>query len=128
MTLEEFNSKYTYKSDKEKYQTNFDIWEIPREVDGRFEGDCESYARLLKNRIEQFKDWEYYYCKLNGDGHCILYKNGDVIDCNAKKVVSLEQYMRMYSVTELKKQSVLMVVGKVLFSKGFLLWKKLFKN
>lgn len=30
MQLTEFNSKYKYKSDLEKYNTSLDIWEIPK--------------------------------------------------------------------------------------------------
>lgn len=127
MTLEEFNDKYRYESDSVRFGTNLDIWEMPEEVDGKIEGDCESYCRFLKNNIEGFKDWEYYYCKLNGEGHCILYKNGDVIDCNIKQVVTLEQYGLLYNPTDLIKYSWFVAASKILFSKGFLIWKRLSK-
>lgn len=124
MDLKEFNSKYVYKSDKEKYNTNLDIWEIPEEINGKIEGDCESYCRFLKNNIEGFKDWDYYYCKLKGNGHCILSKNGDVIDCNIKYIVTLEQYCKIYEVSDLKKYNPFVVFSKILFSKIFLMYYK----
>ena len=39
MTLDEFNPKYKYMSDKEKYNTALDVWEIPKETtDRKIEG------------------------------------------------------------------------------------------
>lgn len=126
MTLEEFNKKYIYKSDKEKYNTSlFDIWEIPKEVNGKIEADCESYCRFIKVNIEWFKDWEYWYCKLDGIGHCVLIKGGMIIDCNIRDVVSLDSYCKMYRVEGFKKYSLLTVGLKIIFSWGYLLWKKL---
>lgn len=127
MTLSEVNSKYRYLSDDVKYNTKFDVWEIPEEVDGVIESDCESYARLLKSKVGMFKDWDYWYCKLNGIGHCVLIKNNDVIDCNVREVLTLDQYCKMFTVTELSKYSTFEVISKILFSKGFLLWKKFSK-
>lgn len=124
MNLEEFNSKYKYKSDKDKF--NFiEVWEIPKlQEDGFYYGDCESYCRFLKKNIAQFKDWDYYYCKLKGNGHCILSKNGDVIDCNIKYIVTLEQYCKIYEVSDLKKYNPFVVFSKILFSKLFLMYYK----
>lgn len=127
MTLSEVNSKYHYKSDKEKYGTSLDIWEIPEEIDGVIESDCESYCRFLRNRVEMFKDWDYWYCKLDGVGHCVLIKNTDVIDCNIREVVSLEQYCKVFNISGLRKYSMFEIVSKIIFSKGFLLWKKFSK-
>lgn len=127
MILEEFNKVYKYKSDVEKYGFP-EVWEIPElEEDGFIYGDCESYCRFLKNKVAEFKNWDYYYCKLNGEGHCILYKNGDVIDCNIKQVVTLEQYGLLYNPTDLIKYSWFVAASKILFSKGFLIWKRLSK-
>ena len=116
---------YQYKSDKEKFNTSLDIWEVikPNEQ-GTYEGDCESYCRTLKNIDKQFKDWDYYYCKLNGVGHCVLYKNGDVIDCNTQKIVSFKQYCKMYKVTEFKKYNWFVVFSKMLFSSMYLFYRK----
>lgn len=124
MTLEEFNSKYVYVTDIEKFHTSLDVWEVLG-VDG-FSGDCESYALTLKKKVDGFADWELWYCRLNdGGGHCILYKNGDVIDCNVKKVVSLEDYSKMYKVTEFKKYNWFVVFSKILFSNAYLFYKKI---
>ena len=119
MTLQEFNKIYKYQSDLEKYGFS-EVWEIPKveEDDGFIYADCESYARYLKNRIPEFKDWDYYYCKLNGQGHCILYKNGDMIDCNIKAIVSFENYCRIYKVTGLKKYNKFVVFSKIVVAKG----------
>lgn len=119
MTLKEFNYKYRYKTDKDKFGF-FEVWDIPKlQDDGFYYGDCESYCLFLKNNIEQFKDWDLYFCKINGNGHCILYKNGDVIDCNTQKIVSFEQYCKLYKVTEFKKYNWFVVFSKILFSKAY---------
>jgi predicted transglutaminase-like cysteine proteinase len=117
MTLEQFNQQYKYQTDKEKYNTSLDIWEIPKlQEDGFYYGDCESYCRFLKENISEFKDWDYYYCKLNGVGHCILYKNTDMIDCNTKKIVSLVEYAKANNITNLKKYNWFVVFSKIVFS------------
>ncbi len=123
MTLEEFNSNYIYQSDKDKF--NFiEVWEIPKEdSDGKIRADCESYCRYLKANILEFKDWDYYYCKLNEIGHCILYKNGDVIDCNIKNVITLEQYYHLYKVSEFKKYNPILIFIKIALAKLFTLGK-----
>ena len=117
MTLEQFNKQYKYKSDKEKYNTSLDIWEIPKlQKDGFYYGDCESYCRFLKENIPEFKEWDYCYCNLNGVGHCILYKNTDMIDCNTKKIVSLVEYSKLNNITKLKRYSWFVVFSKIVFS------------
>ena len=40
MTLQEFNKKYIYKTDKERFNTSLDIWELPKDSDIIY-GDCE---------------------------------------------------------------------------------------
>ena len=125
MILEEFNSKYKYQSDKEKFGF-IEVWEIPElQEDGFYYGDCESYCRFLKNNIPEFKDWEYYYCKLNGVGHCILHKNGDIIDCNTRAVLSCESFYKTYKISDMKKYNKVLIWNKIIFSKGYLLWGKL---
>lgn len=114
MTLKEFNKVYKYKSDVEKYGFK-EVWEIPEpEDDGFIYADCESYCRYLKKYVPEFKDWDYYYCKINGNGHCVLHKNGDIIDCNVKRIVSTEQYYRLFTVTRLAKYSMFTILCKVL--------------
>lgn len=129
MTLEQFNQQYKYKSDLEKYNTSlFDIWEIPKLENGIYYGDCESYCRFLKENIEQFKNWNYYYCKLNGVGHCVLIKGRSIIDCNVQKVTLLESYSTMYNLTGLKKYGILTVLFKILFSMAYVPLHKLFER
>lgn len=124
MTLKEFNNKYQYKTDKEKFNTSLDIWEIikPNEQ-GIYEGDCESYCRTLKHLDKQFKDWDYYYCKVSGEGHCVLYKDGDVIDCVHKRVITLEQYMANGKITDFRKYGQFTVISKIVVGK-VLIWIK----
>lgn len=124
MTLQEFNSKYIYQSDRDKF--NFiEVWEIPKEdSDGKIRADCESYCRFLKENISEFKDWDYYYGKLSDNGHCILYKNGDVIDCNIKNVVTIEQYYNLYKVSDFKKYNPILIFIKIALAKLFILGKR----
>lgn len=123
MKLKEFNSKYSYKADK-----NHDDWSIiTPSSDGMYYGDCEDYCLTLKKLTPQFKDWCYYYCKLNGEGNCVLYKNGDIIDCNTQKIVSFEQYCKIYKVTEFKKYNWFVIFSKILFSKDYV-WIHSLKN
>lgn len=109
-----------HKKDKEKFNTSLDIWEIikPNEQ-GVHEDDCESYCRYLKNNISEFKDWGYYYCKLNGNGHCVLYKYGHVIDCNIRQVVSYEKYCSLFNITNFKKYNWFVVGSKIAFAKVY---------
>lgn len=118
MTLQEFNSKYKYQTDKERFNTSLDIWELPKDNDNIY-GDCESYARFLRNNISEFEDWNYYYCKLNGNGHCVLYKDGYVIDCNIRQVVTYEKYCSIFNITNFKKYSWFVVASKIMFAKVY---------
>jgi hypothetical protein len=126
--LEQFNKQYKYKSDKEKYCTSLDIWEIIKpNKEGIYEGDCESYCRTLKHLDWQFKYWDYYYCKLDGVGHCVLYKDAEIIDCNTQKIVYIDEYCKMYKVTEFKKYNWFVVFSKILFARGYV-WIKSLKS
>lgn len=117
MILEEFNSKYKYQSDKEKFGFG-EVWEIPKlQEDGFYYGDCESYCRFLKNKVDGFKDWEYYYCMVRGEGHCVLYKDGVVIDCREKRVLGLSEFVVRGEVTDLKKYSWFVVGSKIVVGK-----------
>ena len=126
MTLKEFNNKYVYKTDKERFNTSLDIWELPKNSN-IIRADCESYCRFIKNNIDGFSDWDYCYCKLNGIGHCVLYKNGDAIDCNTQSVVTFENYCKIYKVTEFKKYNWFVVFSKILFSNMYLFYRKVKK-
>ena len=124
ITLEELNKNYIYKTDQNQFG-RAEHWKVmkPNEK-GQFVGDCEDYCLTLQKLIPQFKEWDLYFCKTNGNGHCILYKNGDVIDCNTQKIVSFEQYCKMYKVTEFKKYNWFVVLSKILFSNMHLLYRK----
>ena len=127
MTLEEFNSKYIYKTDKEKFGF-IEVWEIPKlQKDGFYYGDCESYCLFLKKNVPEFKDWDLYFCKINGNGHCILYKDESVIDCNVRSVVSFNDYCKLYKVSEFSKYSKFTVASTLLVSK-VLLWLRSLKD
>ena len=119
MTLKEFNNKYQYKTDKDKFGF-FEVWDIPKlQDDGFYYGDCEDYAIFLKHNIVGFKDWSYYYCKLNGNGHCVLYKDGHIIDCNTRQVVTYEKYCSLFNITKFKKYNWFVVVSKIMFAKVY---------
>ena len=127
MTLEQFNKIYKYKSDKDKFGL-FEVWDIPKlQDDGFYYGDCEDYCLTLKKLIPQFKEWDLCFCKINGNGHCILYKNGDVIDCNIRSIVSFNSYCKAYKVSEFSKYNKFTIVSKILVSKA-LLWFRSLKN
>ena len=126
MNLEEFNSKYVYKTDKEKFGF-IEVWEIPELQNGKYYGDCESYCLFLKKNVPGFKDWDLYFCRINGNGHCILYKDGSVIDCNVRSVVSFSNYCKIYKVSEFNKYSKFTIVSKLLVSK-VLLWFRSLKD
>ena len=120
MILEEFNSKYEYCSDKDKYGFK-EVWVEPKEVNGKYLGDCEDYCIFLKRNITEFKDWDYYFCYLNGNGHCVLYKDGNVIDCNVRSIINFNNYCKIYKVSEFSRYNRFSVASKVLVSK-VLLW------
>ena len=61
MTLKEFNNKYQYKTDKERFNTSLDIWELPKDSD-IIRADCEIGKRLNYNgklwKINYSRGWE----------------------------------------------------------------------
>ena len=119
MTLKELNDNYIYQGDK-----NLDRWqEMKPNKEGKYIGDCEDYCITLKNNVAEFKDWDYYYCKVSGEGHCVLYKDGDVIDCNHKRIVTLEQYMSNDKITDFRKYRLFTVISKIVIGK-VLTWIK----
>lgn len=123
MTLEEFNSKYKYQSDKEKFRF-LEVWEIPKlQENGLYYGDCESYCLFLKSNIKQFEDWDLYYCKLNGIGHCILSNGIMIIDCNSQKTMLKDKFMQKYNIIKFKKYNKFVIFCKYLFAKVFLFFK-----
>jgi len=85
MTLEEFNLKYEYIHDINRWGVN-DLWEIMELSDGKYLGDCESYVLTLIAKVDGFKDLEPWYCeRLDGTtiiGHCVGKLGDKWIDCN----------------------------------------------
>ena len=113
MTLKEFNSKYVYKSDTNKFGTRLDIWEIIKpDENGMYYGDCESYCLTIQELIPEYKDIDLYYCKINGNGHCIMMKNGMILDCNAKDWITRDEYTRSYNMTDLQRYWKIAVLYK----------------
>jgi hypothetical protein len=121
MELADLNKNFIYQSDK-----NLDNWkEMGLNKDGKYYGDCEDYCITVKKNVPDFKDWDYYYCKLNSVGHCVLIKNTDIIDCNCKKVLSIEHYTNLYNATNFKKYNQLVVFSKIMFSKILSIYEKI---
>lgn len=116
MTLEEFNSKYIYKTDKEKFGF-IEVWEVPKLQDGKYYGDCESYCLFLKNNIEKFEEYDLYFCKLNGNGHCVLSNGAVIIDCNSKQTILKDKFIEKYKITDLKKYNKFVIYSKLFFGK-----------
>ena len=126
MTLSELNKKFVYKTDKEQFGFN-EVWTGLIPVDNKLIGDCEDYAITLKKEVKEFKDWDYFYCKLFNDGHCILVNKEQtlMIDNNLKRVVSLYDFEKIYEVTELRKYSWFELMFKFTQAKIILFWLKL---
>lgn len=110
MTRAEINKNFKYVKDSQKWGF-LDVWTA------NLEGDCEDYCILLKDNVDEFKDWDYYYCKINGNGHCILKKDNKVIDCNTKYIINIDEYSKLYNMTDLKKYNKIVVFIKILFGK-----------
>lgn len=122
MTLVQFNKQYKYKSDKQKFGF-IEVWEIPElQQDGFYYGDCEDYAIFLKHNIPQFENWDYYYCDLDGVGHCVLIKNNSIIDCNCQSIMLIDKYKEVYNVSNFKKYNWFTVFSKFVFGKLFSLF------
>ena len=89
MTLQELNRKYIYKTDKDNFGW-IEHWQVMEEVDGKYEGDCDSYCLTLQKKVEGFKDVTLWYCTIRGVGHCVAeLPDGKYIDCNFKRPVSI---------------------------------------
>lgn len=103
MTLQGINKRFVYAKDKDLTGFN-EAWLGLQEVDGKLKGDCEDYAITLKREVQGFKSWNYWYCKLNGIGHCILVSPSGqtVIDNNIRVAINIEAYMNTYSISELR--------------------------
>lgn len=104
MTLEEFNAKYIYQYDIDKFGYS-EVWEvITPAADGIYYGDCDSYVLTVKYKVEGFADWNVYRCKSNGNGHAILINPEEtmVLD-NGKQIKDYDKFMEVKVITDLKK-------------------------
>ena len=110
-TYQEIIEKYRYSSDSELYGVT-ELWTGLKEVDGKLYGDCEDFCIELK-KLDKYKYWDYWYCKLNGMGHCVLMKDGAVVDCNSLVEMPIEVYSGTYAVTGFSKYSKYTIVCKL---------------
>ena len=127
MTLSELNNRFLYVTDKELYGVS-EYWSELEDVDNKLIGDCESYAITCKKHIEDFRDWNYHWCKLNGTGHCILVSpDGEyMIDNNVKCITPLDSYINNFgfTVTELRAYTDLELWWKFTCAKILRVWFK----
>jgi predicted transglutaminase-like cysteine proteinase len=126
MTLDEVNSRFLYVTDKVRYGVE-EYWNPLEESDGNLYGDCESYAITLKREVAEFKDWNYYYCKMNGVGHCILVSpyGLHMIDNNTRGITALSTYESIYKITELRPYTKLELLWKFGSAKVLSIWFKI---
>jgi predicted transglutaminase-like cysteine proteinase len=125
MTLDELNRRFVYKLDSEQFGFN-EVWLGLQDVDGKLVGDCEDYAISVKNKVPGFKDWNYYWCRMNGEGHCILSNGVDMVDNNVQRVISLDKYKKMCEVTELRPYKWYELVWKFGSAKVLSVWLNTF--
>jgi len=123
MTLAEFNSKYVYKSDYDKFGTRLDIWEVIKPKNGLYVGDCESYCLTVQSLIPELRKADLYYCRIHGNGHCILVKDGYVLDCNCRNWMKIDEYTSVYKMTSLQKYWKIAILYKRVVRKLYKLFK-----
>lgn len=125
MTLKDFNKNFIYKTDEEQYGVP-EYWEeMKPNKDGKYVGDCESYAITVKRNIKGFKNWDYCWCTLNGNGHCILSYGELMIDNNTKEVWTLDKYTSTFFVDELRPFKWYELAMKFTQAKLLSIWFKL---
>jgi predicted transglutaminase-like cysteine proteinase len=125
MQLSEFNSNYIYKTDISEHG-RVEYWTVMKpDEDGFYYGDCEDYALTVKAKVDGFDDWDLWYCKLSGEGHCILRCGDHVIDNNTKKIVNVDYYKSIYKVSGMKKYNWFVVFSKKLVARMIKLVQKL---
>lgn len=110
MTLENLNKNYIYTSDG-----ILDSWTVIEPVNGKYEGDCEDYCLTLQAKVDGFKNLELYYCKCNGQGHCIGKLDGQWIDCGLQQLV--DTLPPLY--TDIRKYWLIEIWSKKLCGKVF---------
>ena len=118
MTLVEFNKVYTYQSDSKKFG-RIEVWEVPAPVDGKYKADCESYLLALQELTDELNGAELYYCRINGEGHCVAVKDGMILDCNCQRWLGLKEYTKVYNMTDLSKYWKIGILLRKLSTKMF---------
>lgn len=115
MKLEELNKNYIYKTDQNQFG-RVEYWQVmkPNEK-GQYIGDCEDYCLTLQAKVEGCKDLELYYCKYNGEGHCIGKLDGKWIDCILQREV--ETLPPLY--TNIRKYWLIEIWSKKLYGRIF---------
>lgn len=116
MKLEDLNRNFIYKTDMEQYKVLEEWRVITPSSDGKYYGDCEDYALTVKSKVEHdmhsFKEWDLYYCTLNGEGHCVLSNGVFIIDNACKRVMRLEDYYMQYKIKDFRKFTKFEIFGK----------------
>lgn len=119
MTLKDFNEKYEYKSDKDKFGYT-EVWEVGTpDKDGVYRMDCESYMLTLLDLDLISSETELYYCKINGEGHCIGVLGDKVIDCNCQEWMHINNYTEKYNMTNMRKYWKVEIWYKLVTTKLF---------
>lgn len=115
--LQDFNNKYRYISDTTKFG-RVEHWTVIKpDADGLYRGDCEDYVLTLKDKIDGFADIDLFYCRINGNGHCVGVRGNMIIDCNARAWMDIESYTRTYNMTDLKKYNWFVLLFKKIQAK-----------
>ncbi|WBC28520.1 peptidase [Thiohalocapsa phage LS06-2018-MD03] len=103
MNLTEFNRKFRYSTDRTHYGRVEHWTVIEPDTQGIYIGDCEDYALTVKKLIDDYKDFELWYCKFGSVGHCVLRK-GDTILCNiCMRPTDIKIYEVKYPIRDLRK-------------------------
>jgi len=118
MTLVEFNKVYTYQSDLQKFG-RVEVWEVPAPIGGKYKADCESYLLALQELTDELVDAELYYCRINGEGHCIAIRDDMVLDCNCQRWLGIKEYTKVYNMTDLSKYWRIGILLRKLSTKVF---------
>ena len=125
MTLKQLNKNYIYRTDKEQYGVD-EYWEeMKPSKEGKYIGDCESYAITVRRNIEGFENWDYYWCTLSGNGHCMLSDGKFMIDNNTKEVWTIDKYTSTFIVDELRPFRWYELAIKFIQAKLLSIWFKL---
>lgn len=115
ITLSSFNQNYIYTADG-----TLDSWTVGTpDSDGKYRMDCEDYCLTLQAKVEGFDNLELYYCKYNGEGHCVGKLGNQWIDNIQMKLI--DKLHEGY--TEVKKYNLFVVWSKLIVGKIMRIFK-----